>query len=101
MRNICDDADIYMMGHDHKKGIIPVDVIGFRRTKSGLEMYNKQKLIVRTGSFLKGYVEDEESYVMRSLLRPASLGIVKIEIDVRRCYADGKDLYEVELNGWS
>jgi hypothetical protein len=101
MRNICDEADIYLMGHDHKKGILPIDIIGFRRTRSGIDMCNKRKLLVRTGSFLKGYVEDEESYVMRSLMRPSSLGIVKIEVDIKRTREGGSERYDIELNGWS
>lgn len=102
MREVCDDADIYIMGHDHKKGIIPVDVIGFRSKRDGgIEMENKQKLLVRSGSFLKGYVENEESYVARALLRPASLGVVKVEIEIRRSQRNGGDVYEKSLHGWS
>ncbi|MCK9370622.1 hypothetical protein M0R04_11990 [Candidatus Dojkabacteria bacterium] len=89
------DADIYLMGHDHKKGIVPKArlYLGDNRLKQ------KKILLCRTGSFLKGYVEDQPSYVARALMTPSDLGNIKIEMTPRRKQNNDQDDYYVDLHG--
>ena len=55
-------------------------------------------LLCRTGSFLKGYIPDKVSYVVKSLLSPADLGTVKIEITPRREKSEGKERQYLDLH---
>jgi len=85
------NADIYLMGHDHKKtvGYVPTMELA-DSTKGGIKLRNKKKLIARTGSFLKGYVDSKVSYVADMALNPTDLGVIKIELTPRRIYHKDK-----------
>ena len=74
------EAHIYIMGHDHKKGAIPSSKLHLVGTKGKLTVKHKKQLYVRSGSFLKGYVENESSYVVDGAMNPTDLGVVKIEL---------------------
>lgn len=79
----CADADIYLMGHDHKKSVATKT----RLTLSGgrdVSLNNKKVLLGRTGAFLKGYVPEQPSYIARSAMSPTDLGVIKIEMTPRR-----------------
>jgi hypothetical protein len=74
------EAHIFIMGHDHKKGAVPSSKLHLIGTKGKLTVKHKKQLYVRSGSFLKGYVEDEASYVVDGAMNPTSLGVVKIQL---------------------
>jgi hypothetical protein len=74
------EAHIFIMGHDHKKGAVPSSKLHLVGTKGKLTVRHKKQLYVRSGSFLRGYVEGEPSYVVDSAMNPTSLGVVKIEL---------------------
>lgn len=74
------DADIYLMGHDHKKSIAMTTRLGLNNAGPGVHLKDKKKVYARTGSFLMGYAEDRPSYVAKALLTPNDLGTVKIEL---------------------
>lgn len=75
------EADIYLMGHDHKRQAAP-DV----RLKLDQHSSLKERKIyyVRTGGFLKGYVPGKASYVAREAKKPVDLGYIRIEVVPRR-----------------
>src|SRR4030042_498917 len=84
-------ADIYMLAHDHKRFAVPTSPKLFLRNgHSGLPtLHHKKRLLVRTGSFMRGYVDGEISYISEKSLPPSDLGVVKIEMTRRRIQSDG------------
>jgi len=78
-------ARINLMGHDHKKQIALRNRFTLMHVNNGSVTLEDQKvLLARTGSFLKGYVENKASYVVDSCMPSLDLGVVKIEITPRR-----------------
>jgi len=97
------EADIYAMGHDHKKSVatktrLKLSGVGPDRFR----LSHRKILLCRTGSFLKGYEPGEASYVADSAMNPTDLGVVKIELTPRReRHKDAKgeiDLISVDLH---
>ena len=79
------EADIFLMGHDHKKSIVMDSKrrkIYFQEDRS--VVVPRKTILCRTGSFLQGYVSGEPSYIADSALPPTDLGVVKIEITPQR-----------------
>jgi len=76
----CAEADIYLMGHDHKKSLGMSSRLRLTHGKAGVDIAERKILYARTGSFLKGYDLDKPSYVAKALLNPSDLGTVKIEL---------------------
>jgi hypothetical protein len=76
----CAEANIYLMGHDHKKSIGMSSRLGLTHGCNGIYLREKKLLYARTGSFLKAYEDGKPSYVAKALLNPADLGTVKIEL---------------------
>lgn len=76
----CAEANIYLMGHDHKKSIGMSSKLGLTSGSKGVRLREKKMLYGRTGSFLKGYEPETGSYVSKALLNPADLGSIKIEL---------------------
>lgn len=77
------DADIYLMGHDHRKGVALRNKLVLTGNNPA-KIANKKILMARTGSFLKGYVPGEPSYIAHAQLTPTDLGVVKIELTPKR-----------------
>ena len=80
------NADIYLMGHQHKKVATPIDELFYSRNG---RMLHRTKLLACTGSFLKGYLDNSMSegraggtYVEKGMMTPVSLGGIVIEIGV-------------------
>jgi len=76
----CAVADVYLMGHDHKKSAGMSSRLELTDGSSGVNLRERRLLYARTGSFLKSYEPDRASYVVKSLLNPSDIGYVKIEI---------------------
>lgn len=89
------DADIYLMGDNHARGIIPMGerLSIVHHPKTGCEIKSRQRWIGRTGSFLRGYIDGESSYVADAALPPASLGWVEFEL--RPKIKDGRLVIDV------
>jgi hypothetical protein len=83
------EADIYLMGHDHKKSVAMKTRLVLS-SGSNLEMSHKKILMARTGSFLRGYVPGEPSYIVKAAYSPTDLGVVKIEMTPRRKHLSNK-----------
>lgn len=92
MANVA-EADIYLMGHDHKKGVVPgaPRLTAHSARGGGIRMRERQPFYGRTGSFLKAYEDGKVSYNVDACRTPASLGWIEFEITpIRDCH-DGKD----------
>lgn len=76
------EADIYLMGHDHQKTVTFINRL--KLTPGTPTLDNRKILLGRTGSFLKGYIEDKPSYVVDALYPPTDLGTLKIELTPTR-----------------
>lgn len=93
------EADIYIMGHDHRKGAVPsgskLELFG---PGARLKVRHKVQWLVRSGSFLRGYVEDESSYVADAAMNPTDLGTVSIELTANRMRVNDEDTTQVEIH---
>lgn len=106
LRKIFPMANIYIMGHDHKRGAWPDSALHAEsqvkaENKDKLRIKQKRQWLVRSGSFLKGYVDGEESYVVGRLLRPAELGIVKIQVQADRIETGKQDIVIPNIHVWT
>lgn len=86
-------ADIYLMGHDHKRLAGPRP--NLRRNRKG-NMEQARRIFGRTGSFLKAYEEGESSYVVDFMGAPSDLGALVINITPTRKGKTGKLELEME-----
>lgn len=72
-------ADIYLMGHDHKKFVIPDQSLDYCDVSDGVK--DRERWFGRTGSFLKAYVKGHASYIVDIGGHPASLGGIMFNIE--------------------
>ena len=91
-------ADIYAMGHSHGKGAIPKPILQLNQSDLKPQLIHKKQWFVRTGSFLKGYEDGTESYIAKGVMRPADLGVVKIELTPTTPYIDGRRVEVVNIH---
>lgn len=93
------EADLYMMGHDHKKFVVGKNRFKFGHGNGKFTVKTREILLVRTGSYQLGYTEGEDCFIAKNVLPPSSLGNVKIDlIPVREYYKTpgghkGEDLH--------
>lgn len=73
-------ADLYMMGHDHKLAAEPMVILRRGGTIKNPHIVEKKQTLVRTGSFLRGYVPGSSSYVAAKCMRPVALGGACVKI---------------------
>lgn len=80
------EADCYVMGHDHKRMVIPANPRMHldSHSKNGMRLRERQAWLVRSGSFLKSYEDGQVSYNVDSARGPSSLGHVELEFTVSR-----------------
>ena len=76
------EADITIMGHDHKRGAVPATPRLFLKNIShgGLKVKQRETWAVRSGSYLASYRDGEVNYNVDSCRPPASLGHVEMRI---------------------
>jgi len=89
LRTIFPTADVYMFGHDHQKLAVPVSCLQvsahsprFERDQP-LIVKERMQFLCRTGSFQRGYVPNESSFVVGGLFRPSVLGVIELRICCR------------------
>lgn len=95
------DADIYLMGHQHKKVGTPIDQL-YMTVKFPHKLRYRTKLIACTGGYLRGYMQGvtqgrnfpRGGYVEQRMLSPVSLGCVLIFI--RPVHANSE--YRLDMN---
>jgi hypothetical protein len=97
MMNIA-EADIFLSGHDHQKGVRPIEKLTLSEGNGGLRLSKRKIMLGRTGSFLKGYMEGHASYIVDMAARPTELGVIKIEITPRRIRKEGQDYVEMDIH---
>jgi len=78
------DADIYLMGHDHKKHIAMVSRLRLISATNGLRLENRKIILARTGGFLKGYENEKASYIADAAYSPVDIGTITITVTPRR-----------------
>lgn len=78
------EADIYMMGDDHKMVGGTSSRLTLVPFKGHLYLKERKMVYLRTGSFLKAYEPDRASYVVDALLNPTTLGAPSIKISLSR-----------------
>lgn len=79
LRNVA-VADIYLMGHDHKKWIAPGSVLQWNSSSGELEA--RDIMYGRTGSFVLGHLNERKSYVTDSGRGPVPLGWISIDVSL-------------------
>ena len=89
-------ADIYCMGHDHKRAGVPgMPKLYLKNTsKGGLKICEKQPYVIRSGSFLASYEDGKPNYNVDAGRGPCSLGHVELLI-TPKCH--GKREHGAEL----
>jgi hypothetical protein len=92
------EADIYLMGHDHRKSAATKTRLALSDGNGGFNLSRRKILLARTGSFLKGYEPEKSSYVAEACYAPTDLGVVKIEMTPKREQSGDKDLFFVDLH---
>lgn len=96
------DADIYLMGHDHKKAVIPsTPRLRLVHNVSGLILKERTPWLGRTGSFLKAYEDGEVSYNVDAGRSPCALGWIEFELTPTRVRSGGEDRFEIKIRGTS
>lgn len=79
-------ADIYLMGHDHKRGALPHPILYLNRKG---KLREKRQFFCRTGSFLKAYEDDQVSYIADLGLGASDLGALTLIVTPRRSVDNG------------
>ena len=99
LRDIFPMKDIYMYGHDHSKGAWPATVLEVCSGKGGgTFVKQKRQWFARTGSFLRGYVDGEASYIAQRLYAPSDLGIIKFICQPKRDRRGGGDTMYMDIH---
>lgn len=97
MTQIC-EADIFLMGHNHARGVLPIgDKLRIETSTTGLCIRSRNCWIGRTGGFLRGYVDGETSYIVDGALPPTSLGWIEFTLKPKRARVNGQDRQTVEI----
>lgn len=78
------EADIFLQGHDHQRSAGKVNRLHLQHGGDGLVLRDKTMIVARTGSFLRGYIPDHQSYVVKGVMRPSDIGALKITLTPTR-----------------
>lgn len=92
------EADIYLMGHNHQKTADFINRLSLKQAHGTIKLHHRKALIARTGSFLKGYQEDCQSYIVDSANNPTDLGVIKIELTPKREMVDGVEDHRIDIH---
>lgn len=95
------DADLYLMGHQHKLVAAPKDMLYMAERSTQLR--HRTKMLVGTGSWLKGYLAGSTvggraggTYVERAMLAPVALGGGLITITPE--HREGADTIDLKVS---
>jgi len=92
-------ADIFLMGHDHSRGVIPGRTRlepRFCEETQTMDIIERTPYLCRTGSFLKGYETGKRSYVVDGHYPPSSLGSIKLRLERVKSKKFG---YHIKISG--
>lgn len=90
LRKIFPFADIYIMGHDHRRAAIPMSCLDVIMCKGKAIMREKTQWLCRSGSFKRAYVVGQDNYEVGKY-HPNSIGYIKLIIGIDRCRQGGQD----------
>lgn len=89
------DADILVMGHDHKTVVAQLPALSCEMGKGGhWKIKECQRIIGRAGSYLKAYEPGKSSYAVDAMFRPSTLGYLHVIVTPRRISNSRKNLDE-------
>lgn len=95
------DADIYLIGHQHKVVAAPIQQIYMTRSAKP-ELRHHVRYMACTGSYLRGYQESSRqgatprgNYVERAMLAPVALGSVAFHL--QPVHRDHEDVVQVKV----
>jgi hypothetical protein len=95
------EADIYAMGHDHKKAGTPGQPRLFlsHSSKNGMKVEQRETVLIRSGSFMKGYEDGKINYNVDSCRSPGTLGHVEVLVTLKSKYKrlDRDNGVEIEM----
>lgn len=92
------EADIYLMGDDHKKWTVLKTRMKLKDGNGHLRLHHRKILLARTGSFQLGYVPGQANFVSSFNLSPTDLGVVKIELTPRRDKRMNGDSFYIDIH---
>jgi len=79
------DADIYLIGHHHKKVAAPMDRVYVRWDKRPPKLEHKTAILACTGGWIRSYLQGHQRagraqgiYVEQKMLSPTALGGIKL-----------------------
>lgn len=86
------EADIYAMGHDHKRIASPGQPRLFLKntSRNGLKIEQREPVVIRSGSFLASYEPGVVNYNVDACRTPASLGHVEVIVKITRNDSDAR-----------
>jgi len=77
-------ADAYIMGHDHKRGVLPATPrLMLEDCRGTLTVKERTGWIIRSGSFLKAYQDGRRSYNVDAARAGCSLGWTELELTMK------------------
>jgi hypothetical protein len=77
-------ADAYIMGHDHKRGVLPATPrLVLEESHGKLSVRERTGWIIRSGSFLKAYQDGKRSYNVDAGRAGCSLGWTELELTLK------------------
>lgn len=80
------EADIAIMGHDHKRGAMPTTprlFLNLDHKTGALKVKQRESWAIRSGSYLASFRAGESNYNVDACRMPSSLGHVEILISLR------------------
>ena len=93
------DFDIYLFSHTHRKFGLHVPSLSISTTGE-LRIIERPRAFVRTGCFMRGYVENcAGRYVDKKLLSPSDIGYVRLSIHFSRPYSKTRYRAQAEKLG--
>lgn len=92
------EADIYLMGDNHQKAISHISRLRLVSGRGSIRVGHRKVLLARTGSFLKGFEEGCQSYVVDGLMNPSDIGVVKIELTPKRNQENDDDVHSIDIH---
>jgi hypothetical protein len=79
------------MGHDHQRTAHPVSILVPQKAPNKYYVKQKRQFLCRSGSFVKAYQNESDSYEIFRLYKPSDLGALKLVINFHRDRKDGID----------
>lgn len=82
MSRVFEGFDVYAMGDNHQRGGIPIQTLRMIDAHGAIKprIESHKIMLLRTGAFLRSYIDGKASYVVDALMPPSNLGWVEVRI---------------------